>query len=131
MSDETTIELSANAQKILDLVKDLSAVELNNLVKALEEEFGVSAAAPVMMWGGGWWWDDAWWDDSVTVELTEVGQSKIAVIKAVKEILGVGLKEAKDIVGSAPAPIKESIPVEEAETIKAKLEEVGATVSFK
>ncbi len=132
MTDEkTTIELSANAQKILDLVKDLSAVDLNNLVKALEEEFWVSAAAPVMMWGGWWGGDDGGGDDTVTVELTEVGQSKIAVIKAVKEILWVWLKEAKDIVGAAPAPIKEWIPVEEAETIKAKLEEVGATVSFK
>jgi len=130
MSDETTIELSANAQKILDLVKDLKAIELNQLVKALEEEFGVSAAAPVMMW----WWaggDDDGGDDSVTVELTEVGQSKIAVIKAVKEILGVGLKEAKAVVEGAPAPVKEKIPMEEAETIKAKLEEAGATVSLK
>lgn len=133
MSEETTvIELSSNAQKIFDLVKDLSAIELNNLVKALEEEFGVSAAAPVMMWAWAWWaWDDWDGDDSVTVELAEVWQSKIAVIKAVKEILGVGLKEAKDIVGSAPVAVKEKIPVEEAESIKAKLEEVGATVAFK
>lgn len=131
MTDET-ITLSANAQKILDLVKELKAVELNQLVKALEEEFGVSAAAPVMMWGGGWaWGDDDGGDDTVTVELTEVGQSKIAVIKAVKEILGVGLKEAKAVVEGAPAPVKEKIPVEEAETIKTKLEEAGATVSLK
>lgn len=131
MTDEA-ITLSANAQKILDLVKDLKAVELNQLVKALEEEFGVSAAAPVMVWWA--WWaggDDDGGDDSVTVELTEVGQSKIAVIKAVKEILGVGLKEAKAVVEGAPAPVKEKIPVDEAETIKAKLEEAGATVSLK
>ena len=130
MTDEA-ITLSANAQKILDLVKDLKAVELNQLVKALEEEFGVSAAAPVMMGGWAAGGDDDGGDDTVTVELTEVGQSKIAVIKAVKEILGVGLKEAKAVVEGAPAPVKEKIPMDEAETIKAKLEEAGATVSFK
>ena len=98
----------------------------------MEEEFGVSAAAPVMMWWwGGAWGDDAWGDDTVTVELTEVGQSKIAVIKAVKEILGVWLKEAKAVVEGAPAPVKEKIPMEEAETIKTKLEEAWATVSLK
>jgi len=130
MTDEA-ITLSANAQKILDLVKDLKAVELNQLVKALEEEFGVSAAAPVMMGGWSAGGDDTGGDDTVTVELTEVGQSKIAVIKAVKEILGVGLKEAKAVVEGAPAPVKEKIPMEEAETIKTKLEEAGATVSLK
>lgn len=133
MTEEaTTIELSKDAQKILDLVKNLSAVDLNQLVKALEEEFGVSAAAPVMMWGwGGAWGDDDGGSDSVTVELAEVGQQKIAVIKAVKEILGLGLKEAKEIVEKAPAPVKENIPAEEAEAIKAKLEEAGATVALK
>ncbi len=138
MTDETTttetpaIELTGDAAKIMELVKGLSAVELNQLVKALEEEFDVSAAAPVMMWWGwGWGGDDAGGDDSVTVELAEVGQSKIAVIKAVKEILGLGLKEAKDLVAGAPVAIKEKIPVDEAETIKAKLEEVGATIALK
>lgn len=131
MSEEGIV-LSANAQKILDLVKDLTAVELNQLVKALEEEFGVSAAAPVMMWGGGWaGGDDDGASDSVTVELAEVGQQKIAVIKAVKEILGLGLKEAKEIVEKAPAAVKENITADEAESIKAKLEEAGATVALK
>jgi len=130
MSEGTTIELSKNAQKIMDLVKDLTAVELNNLVKALEEEFGVSAAAAVV--AGGWaWGGDEGGSDLVTVELAEVGQQKIAVIKAVKEILGLGLKEAKEIVEKAPAPVKEKISAEEAETIKAKLEEAGATVAMK
>ncbi len=129
---EPTIELKGDAKKIMDLVKGLSAVELNQLVKALEEEFGVSAAAPVMMWGGGWWDDDwGWGSDTVTVELAEVGQSKIAVIKAVKDILGVGLKEAKDLVGEAPVVIKEKISSDEAEKIKATLEENGAVVAFK
>lgn len=130
MSEGTTIELSKNAQTIMDLVKDLTAVELNNLVKALEEEFGVSAAAAVVAGGAAGGDDDAG-SDLVTIELAEVGQQKIAVIKAVKEILGLGLKEAKEIVEKAPAPIKEKISSDEAETIKAKLEEAGATVSMK
>jgi large subunit ribosomal protein L7/L12 len=129
MSEEGIV-LSANAQKILDLVKELSVIELNALVKSLEEEFGVSAAAPVMMAGGAAGDDDGG-SDTVTVELTEVGQQKIAVIKAVKEILGVGLKEAKEIVEKAPAPVKEGITSEEAETIQAKLQEAGATVTLK
>ncbi len=128
---EPTIELKGDSKKIMDLVKGLSAIELNQLVKALEEEFWVSAAAPVMMWGWGWG-DDAWaGDDTITVELAEVGQSKIAVIKAVKEILGLGLKEAKDLVGQAPVVVKEKVPSDEAEKIKAQLEEVWATVAFK
>ncbi len=130
--EKTTIELSKEAQQIMDLVKVLPAIELNNLVKALEEEFGVSAAAPVMMGGwAAWWGDDAWGNDNVTIELSEVWQQKIAVIKAVKEILWLGLKEAKEIVEKAPAPVKENVPMEEAETIKAKLEEAGATVTLK
>lgn len=129
MSEEGIV-LSANAQKILDLVKELSVIELNALVKSLEEEFGVSAAAPVMMagWAAS---DDDGGSDLVTVELTEVGQQKIAVIKVVKEILGVGLKEAKEIVEKAPAPVKEGIPSEEAEALQAKLQEAGATVTLK
>ena len=130
MSDET-ITLSAGAQKILDLVKELSVIELNQLVKALEEEFGVSAAAAVMVGGAGGGWDDDGGSDTVTVELTEVGQQKIAVIKVVKEILGVGLKEAKEVVEKAPAPVKENIPSEEAEALQAKLQEAGATVTLK
>ena len=123
--------LSDNGQKVLDLVKELSAIELNELVKALEEEFGVSAAAAVMVGGAGGGGDDAGGDDTVTVELAEVGQQKIAVIKVVKEILGVGLKEAKEFVGKIPVAIKEKIPAEEAEAIKTKLEEAGATVAMK
>lgn len=128
---EGGIVLSANAQKILDLVKELSVIELNTLVKALEEEFGVSAAAAVMVWGATGWDADDGGNDTVTVELTEVGQQKIAVIKVVKDILGVGLKEAKEIVEKAPAPVKEGITSEEAETIQAKLQEAGATVTLK
>ncbi len=123
--------LSPNAKKVLDLVKDLTAVELNQLVKSLEEEYGVSAAAPMMMAGGGGGEDAAAGNDMVSVELTEVGQQKISVIKVVKELLNIDLKAAKDIVEKAPAFVKEKITLEEAETIKAKLQEAGATVSLK
>lgn len=131
MSEETTT-LSANAQKIFDLVKDLSAVELSQLVKALENEFGVSAAAPVMMAGGGAaGGDDAGGSDTVSVELTEIGQQKIAVIKVVKEVLDIDLKAAKDMVEKAPVFIKEKISSDDAESLKGKLEEAGATVTLK
>lgn len=126
------MELSTNAQKILDLVKELPVVELNSLVKALEEEFGVSAAATMMVAGGAAaGGDDAWAKDTVNVELADVGQQKIAVIKAVKEILGIDLKDAKDKVEKAPVVIKDNAKMEEAEAIKAKLEEAGAKVNFK
>lgn len=124
--------LSDKAQKILDLLKELNAVEINALVSALEEEFGVSAAAPVMMAGGSAGpASEEVVDDKVTVMLTEVGQQKIGVIKIVKELLGIDLKAAKDMVEQAPVAVKEKITLEEAETIKAKLVEVGATVAFK
>lgn len=128
------MELTKNAQKIMDLVKEMSAVELNQLVKWLEEEFGVSTAAMVVAWAAGWAADgDAAGAqaDSVDIELTDIGQQKIWVIKAVKELLGLGLKEAKDLVEKAPTVIKEKVKYEEAEGIKAKLEAEGATISFK
>jgi len=129
------MELSKNAQKIMDLVKDMSAVELNQLVKALEEKFGVSAAA-MMVAGAAWWaaWGDGWavaGSDTVNVELTEIGQQKIAVIKVVKETLNLWLKEAKELVEKAPTIIKEKVKSDEAEALKAKLQEAWATVSFK
>lgn len=128
------MELSKNAQKIMDLVKDMSAVELNQLVKALEEEFGVTAAAMVVAWGASAGSADAgaWeWSDLVSVELSEIGQQKIAVIKVIKEVLNIDLKAAKDLVEKAPVLVKEKIKFEEAETLKIKLQEVGATVNFK
>lgn len=123
----------SNVTKILDLVKDLSVIELNELVKAVEEEFGVSAAAWVMVAGpAAWWSDDAGAKDSVSIELTEAWQAKIAVIKAVKELLGCDLKAAKDdFVEKAPVILKENVKMEEAESMKAKLEEAGAKVTFK
>lgn len=126
------MELSKNAQKIMDLVKEMSAVELNQLVKSLEEEFGVSAVATVAVAGGAGDADDAGGaSDEANVELTEIGQGKIAVIKVVKEVLGLGLKEAKELVEKAPVIVKEKAKNEEAETIKTKLEEAGATVTLK
>ena len=126
------MELSKNVSKVFDLVKELTAVELNELVKGLEEEFGVSAAAgAVMVSGGGADAGAAAASDTVNVMLTDAGQQKINVIKVVKELLGLGLKEAKDLVEKAPVAVKEGVKMDEAEVIKAKLLEVGATVEFK
>lgn len=125
------MELSANAQKILELVEGLTAVELAALVKALEEKFGVSAAATVAVAGAPAEATEAAPKDTVKVELTEVGQSKIAVIKVVKEIMNIDLKAAQELVGKAPVVLKDNVKMEEAEGIKAKLAEAGATVSFK
>lgn len=121
-------ELSKNAAKIMDLVKELTIVELNDLVSAMEEEFGVSAAAPVMMAGaaGG---EEAG-PSAFDVVLTSAGAQKIAVIKVVKEITGLGLKEAKDIVDNG-GTVKEQAAKDEAEEIKAKLEEAGASIELK
>ena len=128
------MDLTKNQQQVIDLVKEMSAVELNGLVKALEEEFGVSAAAMVVAGGaaGGAAAADAGAaSDSVNVELTEAGQQKIAVIKVVKEVLWIDLKAAKDLVEAAPKVIKENVKMEEAEALKIKLTEAGATVNFK
>jgi len=122
-------ELSANAQKIMDLVKELTIVELNDLVKAMEEEFGVSAAAPVVMAAGGAE-GGAEEKSSFDVELTNAGSSKIAVIKVIREITGLGLKEAKALADNG-GKIKEGVSKDEAEEIKAKLEEAGASVELK
>ena len=111
-------------------IKNMSVLELNELVKACEEEFGVSAAAPVAVAGaaaGG----AAEEQTEFTVVLKEVGGEKIKVIKAVREITGLGLKEAKALVDGAPANLKEDVEKAEADDIKAKLEEVGAVVEFK
>ena len=122
------MELTKNQQQILDLVKEMNAVELNGLVKALEEEFGVTAAAMVVAGGAA---AGAGASDAMNVELTDAGQQKIAVIKVVKEVLGLDLKAAKELVEKAPVIIKENAKADEAETLKAKLSEAGATVNFK
>jgi large subunit ribosomal protein L7/L12 len=130
MSDE--IKLSKAAQGILDEVSKLSVLELADLVKAMEEKFGVSAAAPVAVAAaGGAAAAPAEEKDSFNVELTSSGANKINVIKVVRELTGLGLKEAKDLVDGAPKMVKEGVKKEEAEVMKKKLEEVGAAVTLK
>jgi large subunit ribosomal protein L7/L12 len=121
-------------QQVVDYIKGISVLELSQLVKTLESELGVSAAAPMMgmpMGAGGAAAAPAEEKTEFTVTLTEIGGNKINVIKVVREITALGLKEAKDLVESAPKPIKEGIPKEEAATIKKKFEEVGAKVEIK
>ena len=116
--------------QIIEAIKGMSVLELNELVKACEEEFGVSAAAPVAVAAAGAGAAEEE-KSSYTVVLSEIGAQKIKVIKVVREITGLGLKEAKALVDEAPSNVKEDIDKDEAEQIKAKLEEVGATVEFK
>ena len=118
-------------EEIIAAVKELTVVELNDLVKAAEEEFGVSAAAGVAVVAAGGEAGAAEEKSEFDVELTEVGSEKIKVIKIVREITGLGLKEAKEAVDGAPTNLKEGIEKAEAEAIKAQLEEVGATVVLK
>lgn len=119
-------------QEFIDAIKELTVLELNDLVKACEEEFGVSAAAGVVVAAAGG--AEAAEEEEKTefdVELTEIGSEKVKVIKVVREATGLGLKEAKDMVDSAPKVLKEGISKEEAEELKKKLEEVGAKVTLK
>ena len=118
------------AQELIDAIKELSVLELNDLVKACEEEFGVSAAAGVVVSAAGPA-EAAEEKTEFDVELTEVGAEKVKVIKVVREVTGLGLKEAKDVVDGAPKVVKEGASKEEAEDIKKKLEEVGAKVTLK
>ena len=119
------------AQELIDAIKELSVLELNDLVKACEEEFGVSAAAGVVVAAAAEGGAAAEEKDEFDVELTEVGAEKVKVIKVVREVTGLGLKEAKDVVDGAPKVVKEGASKEEAEDIKKKLEEVGAKVTLK
>ena len=118
--------------EFIEAIKELSVLELNELVKACEEEFGVSAAAGVVVAAAGAG-DAATAEekDSFDVELTSAGDSKVKVIKVVREVTGLGLKEAKDLVDSAPKVIKEGVSKAEADELKAKLEEQGASVTLK
>ena len=119
-----------STQELIDAIKELTVLELNDLVKACEEEFGVSAAAGVVVAaaadGAG-----AAEKDEFDVELTSAGASKVKVIKVVREVTGLGLKEAKELVDGAPKVIKEAVSKAEAEDLKAKLEEQGAEVTLK
>lgn len=124
--------MSEKITQIIDLVKELSVVELGELVSSFEEEFGVTAAA-VAVAGAGAAAGGAAEEEKTEfdVELTAVGDQKIKVIKVVRELTGLGLKEAKELVDNAPKVLKEAMPKEDAEAAKAKLEEVGATVTVK
>lgn len=118
-------------EEIIAAVKELTVIELNDLVKAAEEEFGVSAAAGVAVVAGPAAGGAAEEKTEFDVELTEVGSEKIKVIKVVREVTGLGLKEAKELVDGAPKVIKEGISKAEAEELKAKLEAEGAEVNMK
>ncbi|MCI7145860.1 MAG: 50S ribosomal protein L7/L12 [Clostridiales bacterium] len=121
-----------NKDQIIEAIKEMSVLELNELVKACEEEFGVSAAAGVAVVAADGAAGGAEEEQSeFTVVLKEVGAEKIKVIKAVREITGLGLKEAKEVVDGAPSNVKEGVDKAEAEAIKTQLEEVGATVELK
>ena len=118
-----------NKEQILEAIKAMTVLELNDLVKAIEEEFGVTAAAPVAVVAGGA--AAAEEKTEFDVVLASAGAEKIKVIKAVREITGLGLKEAKEVVDNAPKALKEGVSKDEAEEMKAKLEEVGAVVEVK
>ncbi|MEI4392297.1 50S ribosomal protein L7/L12 [Streptococcus anginosus] len=120
--------MALNIENIIAEIKEASILELNDLVKAIEEEFGVTAAAPVAVAAAG---EAAAAKDSFDVELTAAGDKKVGVIKAVREITGLGLKEAKELVDGAPTVVKEGVATAEAEEIKTKLEEAGASVTLK
>ena len=123
----------ADINAILDSIKELKLLEVAELVKLMEEEFGVSAAAPVMVAGGAAEGGAAGGDEKseFDVVLADAGASKLGVIKVVRELTGLGLKEAKALVDGAPGTIKEAVAKEEAESMKAKLEEAGAKVELK
>ncbi|KPV57073.1 50S ribosomal protein L7/L12 [Paenibacillus sp. A3] len=118
-------------EQILEAIKGMTVLELNDLVKAIEDEFGVTAAAPVAVVAGVGGAAEAPEQTEFDVILTNAGASKINVIKVVREITGLGLKEAKDLVDNAPKPLKEKVSKEEADSVKAKLEEAGASVEVK
>lgn len=120
-----------STQEFIDAIKELTVLELNDLVKACEEEFGVSAAAGVVVAAAAGPTETAEEKTEFDVELTEIGAEKIKVIKVVREATGLGLKEAKEAVESAPKVLKEAVSKEEAEELKKKLEEVGAKVTLK
>lgn len=132
--DEKKVEVPQKFQKIVEEVEKMSVLDLSELVKVLEEKFGVSAAAPMMMgpaMAGGGAEAEVEEKTEFDVEVTETGAQKINVIKAVREITGLGLKEAKDLVDGAPKVIKEKISKKDAEEAKKKLEDAGAKVTLK
>jgi large subunit ribosomal protein L7/L12 len=135
MSDENkVIEVPEKFKALVESIEKMSVLDLSELVKILEDKFGVSAAAPAMMMaapGAAAAGAEAEEKSAFTVELTSAGESKINVIKVVRELTGLGLKEAKDIVDAAPKAVKENAAKAEADDMKAKLEAAGATVTLK
>lgn len=131
MSEMKQVEIPAKFQGLVDAIEKLTIMELAELVKLLEDKFGVSAAAPMMMAGAGAGAAAAEEKSIFNVEVTEVGGNKIAVIKVVREITGLGLKEAKDLVDAAPKVVKEGVGKAEGDDMKKKLEEAGAKVTLK
>lgn len=132
--EETSVEVPAKFTKLVEEIESMSVLDLAELVKILEDKFGVSAAAPMMVAGGAAAGGDAGAAEEKSefdVELSAAGESKINVIKVVKALLGVGLKEAKDLVDGAPAILKTAVPKEEAEEMKAKITEAGGAVTLK
>ncbi len=128
---DETVEVPKEFQKLVEQVEKMTVLELNELVKVLEKRFGVSASAVAVAGPAAGGDADGEEQTEFAVELTEIGGQKIAVIKAVKEVCGLGLKEAKDMVDGAPSVLKEGVKKEDAEELKAKLEEAGATVTLK
>lgn len=128
------VEVPKKFSKLVKEIEEMSVLDLSELVKVLEDKFGVSAAAPVAVAaapaGGG---EEAAPEEksSYTIELTEAGDQKIAVIKAVRSVAGLGLKDAKDLVEKAPTTVKENVPAEEAEEMKKQIEEAGGKVELK
>ncbi len=136
MSEETVASETVASEKVAEIIETiggLTVLELAELVKALEDKFGVSAAAPVMMAGGGGGGGESAAEekDSFDVVLAGAGDKKIQVIKVVREITGLGLKEAKALVDEAPKPVKEGVSKDEADELKKSLEEAGASVEVK
>ncbi|MFT7645094.1 MAG: large subunit ribosomal protein L7/L12 [Candidatus Paceibacteria bacterium] len=127
---DETVEVPEEFKKLVEQVETMTVLELHELVKVLEKRFGVSASA-VAVAGPAAGGEAAEEQSEFTVELTEIGAQKIAVIKAIKEVLGLGLKEAKEMVDGAPAVVKENVKKEDAEALKTKLEEAGAKVTLK
>jgi large subunit ribosomal protein L7/L12 len=129
--EEKKVEVPAKFKDIVSKIEEMSVIDLHELVKVLEEKFGVSAAAVAVAGAGAAPAAATEEKSAFTVELTEAGEQKIAVMKVVKEVLGLGLKEAKDLVDGAPSVLKEGTKKEEAEEIKKKIEEAGGKVTLK
>jgi large subunit ribosomal protein L7/L12 len=129
MSEETNVEVPAKFKSIVEEIEKMSVLDLNELVKVFEAKFGVSATAVAAAGPAAGPAEEA--KDTMNVELTDSGATKIAVIKVVKEALGLGLKEAKDLVDAAPAMLKTDMKKEDAEALKKQVEEAGGKVTFK